>query len=228
MNYEQLRDLYIADLSTISEWGQRVRKINNWTSIRSTLRETIEPMTFPLADNDERDVWLWSDLHFGHKNIIRFSNRPYGTVEEMNEHLILNHNDYVKENDICIWVGDVAFGGDEFANRMLNQCNGYKILIIGNHDFNKQKLRKMHFNETHLCGIIEAPEVDLILTHYPMFNLPLPYVNIHGHIHAGGTSNVPIGSLQHINVNCEFIGYKPIHLNEIIRAATNLKTQMEY
>jgi len=214
-----LRKLYLEDLSRLVNYGAgdrpRVRHVGNWERIHSTHeRHTVK---FPLASDDERDVWVWSDLHFNHKNIIGFSERPYDNVEQMNEHLVANHNDYVKEDDIVIWVGDVAFGTDESANEILGACNGYKILVVGNHDFNRRKLRKLDFDEIHLLSHIEVePGFDLVFTHYPMFNLPDYYFNVHGHIHAGANSDGPQNSPQHINVNCEFHEYKPLNLNKLI------------
>ena len=225
-----LRDLYLEDLrKEVCYDGYnkrpRVRHIGNWERIVPVLTEGVEQVAFPLAVDDERDVWLWSDLHFGHKNIIEFSNRPFNNIEHMNECLVENFNDYVKPNDVSIWVGDVAFGSDEFANELLNQCNGYKILIIGNHDFNKKKVRNLNFDEMHLLQHIETEGVDLVLTHYPMDNLPLPYINIHGHLHAGG--NTSRDTLQHINVNCEFHGYKPINMSDLITMAKTRRDSME-
>ena len=229
-----LRDLYLEDLGKIVCYDghnerPRVRHVGNWERVRSVLTEGAEQVMFPLADDDKRDVWLWSDLHFGHKNIIRFSDRPFDDVEQMNEYLVANFNDYVGPNDISIWVGDIAFGNDTFANNILDQCNGYKILIVGNHDFNKRKVRDLNFDEIHLLNHIEIEGVDLVLTHYPMFNLPLPYINVHGHIHAGASHDGPSdSSLQHINVNCEFHSYRPINLNDLIKTAKTRRDSMEF
>jgi len=227
-----LRSLYLEDLGKeVCYDGHnkrpRVRHIGNWERIRTILKEGESPVTLPLDENDERDVWIWSDLHFGHKNIIRFSERPYDDVEQMNEHLVANHNDYVKENDIVIWVGDVAFGNDDFANGILDQCNGYKILIVGNHDFTKRKLRNLNFDEVHLIQHYIIDDVDLVLTHYPMDNLVEPYINVHGHLHAFPPKNYYSDSNQHINVNCEFHNYKPINLNEIVRIAKIRRDNMD-
>lgn len=38
-------------------------------------------------------VWFTSDHHFNHANIIKFTDRPYSTVEEMNEAMIAGWND---------------------------------------------------------------------------------------------------------------------------------------
>ena len=34
------------------------------------------------------EVWFTSDTHFHHENIIRFCNRPFGSIEEMNDELV--------------------------------------------------------------------------------------------------------------------------------------------
>ena len=53
-----------------------------------------------IKQTSDRKVWFTSDTHFGHKNVIPYCNRPWETVEEMNEALINNWNSVVKENDI--------------------------------------------------------------------------------------------------------------------------------
>ena len=225
-----LRDLYLEDLGKIVCYDgynkrPRVRHLKLWEDIQSTLKEGLDmPVAFPC----EQNVWLWSDLHFGHNNIIRFSDRPFMNLDEMHEHLLANFNEYVKPNDISIWVGDVTFMGNDATNEILDQCNGYKILVVGNHDFNKKKLRNLNFDEVHLLQHIEVEGVDLVLTHYPMENLPLPYINVHGHLHAGAGAKHSMKTLQHINVNCEFHNYRPINLNEIIRMAKTRRDSMEF
>lgn len=220
-----LQQLYFEDLAKIVNYGggerPRVRHPANWPNAMKHNR-MINMHKQQLLLEGENDIWVWSDIHFFHKNIIRFSDRPYPDVETMNEHLVANHNDYVGENDISIWVGDVGFGNDTQVNELLDQCNGYKILIVGNHDFNKRHVRNLNFDEIHMTYLINAPEVAMFFTHYPMDNIPHPYVNIHGHLHVYPTpfSNHP----RHMNVNCEVQGYKPRNLNDIIKSA---KLQLE-
>lgn len=220
---EQLSQLYIEDLSKIVTYGNntrsRVAHPGKWARLESTvmLNESITtPLDLPLTDPN-RKIWVWSDQHFFHKNIIRFSERPYDDVEQMNEHLIANYNDYVGENDICLWGGDVGFSGNTAINEILDQCNGYKILIIGNHDFNGKKLRNLTFDETHLIYTVDYPDVSLVFTHYPMFNVPESYVNIHGHLHV--FPDPDSGHARHINMNCEVQEYKPRLLDDIAKQA---------
>lgn len=55
-------------------------------------------------------IYLISDLHLDHKNIIKYCNRPFSSVEEMNGAIIDNWNEVVKESDFVYLVGDLAFG----------------------------------------------------------------------------------------------------------------------
>lgn len=79
--------------------------------------------------------WFTSDLHLYHGNILKYCPmRPYATVEEMNEMLVLNWNALVKPDDIIYCLGDFSMTikpVETFTSRL----NGYKILIHGNHDW---------------------------------------------------------------------------------------------
>lgn len=56
-------------------------------------------------------TFFTSDTHFNHANIIRFCNRPFKDVEQMNETLIANWNRVVGTNDIVFHLGDFCLGG---------------------------------------------------------------------------------------------------------------------
>lgn len=86
------------------------------------------------------------DWHLGHANIIKYCNRPFSSVEEMNETIIRNHNERVKPEDWVYFLGDFCFrnskGGKEGegeltkAQAYLKRVNGRFIFICGNHDKN--------------------------------------------------------------------------------------------
>lgn len=218
---QYLRELYLEDLSKIVTYGKnprpRVRHPAKWAKLDAHI-SLDDKHDAVMSDFGNRKVWVWSDQHFYHKNIIRFSERPYMDVEQMNEHLIANFNDYVGVNDVSIWVGDVGFANETKINELIDQCNGYKILVLGNHDFHRRKRPlKLNFDETHLIYTHETPEVSLCFTHYPMDNIPYPWVNIHGHLHAFPKPDT--GHPLHYNVCCELHGYKPLELDEVIRIA---------
>ena len=56
-------------------------------------------------------TWIWSDLHLHHKNIIRYCNRPFQSVEAMNEALLAAWKQTVGEDDTIICGGDIALAG---------------------------------------------------------------------------------------------------------------------
>ena len=76
-----------------------------------------------------------ADTHFGHRNIIKYQNRPFNDVLDMGEALVKNWNEVVKPSD-TIWVlGDFAFTCTmEYALDIVNRLNGIKHFIKGNHD----------------------------------------------------------------------------------------------
>lgn len=79
-------------------------------------------------------VFLTSDLHFGHKNIIEYEKRPFRNIEDMNAGIIKNWNKVVSNDDMVFCLGDVSFGGAEMTKECVSQLQGKKILIMGNHD----------------------------------------------------------------------------------------------
>ena len=83
-------------------------------------------------------IFFTSDSHFCHSNIIKFCDRPFKDVEEMNEILIDNWNKTVGPNDIIYHLGDFCFAGSAEWHSILGRLNGRIHLILGNHD---EKLR---------------------------------------------------------------------------------------
>ena len=232
----RLRTLYLQSLGAMVNYpGQpprpRVRRHEVWAAIPpfgrngwSATKGVYANHTHPV-DVTKGDTWVWSDLHFGHKNIIRYSDRPFNSVEEMNEMLILEFNELVKPEDKSIWVGDIGFYPDDKTNSILHRCNGYKILVIGNHDFNKRALRKLHFDEIHVVYNLTMDDRVVAFTHYPMDNLPDGWFNIHGHVHKGKPDKAATN--RHLNVNCEFTDYKPVGLLALAGCINLLATMPE-
>jgi calcineurin-like phosphoesterase family protein len=79
-------------------------------------------------------TWFTADLHLGHQNIIRYCDRPYRTVAEMNEDLVARWNERVAPED-TVWVlGDVAMGQIATNLPLARRLRGTKHLVAGNHD----------------------------------------------------------------------------------------------
>lgn len=103
-------------------------------------------------------IYLTSDQHYFHNNIIKYCNRPFLTVEEMNEGLISNYNSIVNPEDTCYFLGDFTFSFEK-AKLILPRLNGKKILIAGNHDFCHPGNRKSNTPEKLFYWIKEYESI---------------------------------------------------------------------
>jgi calcineurin-like phosphoesterase family protein len=65
-------------------------------------------------------IFVTADLHLNHCNIIKYCNRPFKTVEEMNKTLINNWNSKVTKEDVVFHLGDFCFGPYKEFERKLN------------------------------------------------------------------------------------------------------------
>lgn len=79
-------------------------------------------------------IFFTSDLHFGHYNVIQYCNRPFDTVEQMNEYMVEKWNEVVGPDDIVYVLGDFAMGPQENVVKYGPRLNGIKFLVPGNHD----------------------------------------------------------------------------------------------
>jgi len=90
---------------------------------------------------------FYSDPHFGHKNIIKYCNRPFAHVDEMTEELIKRYNDVISgPNDTVLWLGDCGFCKTDMFRNILARMHGRKILVIGNHDRDKSTMADLGFD----------------------------------------------------------------------------------
>lgn len=166
--------------------------------------------------------WYTSDQHFFHANILKYCNRPWETVEEMNEALIENHNKVVKPNDDVYMLGDFCFRFDQ-AMDIVPKLNGNLHLIIGNHD-HKKLLRShvwssaQHYKEIRDCG------KRIILFHYPIASwngMRRGAVHLHGHCH-GNLKKLPDlddhhgSSKQIFDIGVDCWNYRPVTLEEVL------------
>lgn len=78
--------------------------------------------------------WFTSDLHLGHTNIIKYTNRPFWTADQMNETLVDRWNAVVDTEDEVWVLGDVALGPIRETLSLVERLNGHKVLLPGNHD----------------------------------------------------------------------------------------------
>ncbi len=159
-----------------------------------------------------RNIWVISDTHFGHSNIIRYCGRPFNDAKEMDEKLVENWNSVVKDEDIVYHLGDVYMGVS--GRDALSKLKGRKRLILGNHDDGKDQFLHKSFQKIMVWRMF--PEFGLLLTHVPVHYSTLGedgkriLTNVHGHIHQNKS---PMGRYR--NVSVEQINYTPINIEEL-------------
>ena len=127
-----------------------------------------------------------SDLHFGHKNIIKYDNRPFFTVTEMDEEMIHNWNDVVRPVDNVYVLGDFCWNNATRWREIIDRLNGTIHLVYGNHD---RVAKKNHLfeDESDYMEIVDNG-CNVVLCHYPILfykNMLHGWIHLYGHVHEG-------------------------------------------
>ena len=160
------------------------------------------------------DRFLISDTHFGHDGAYKFTDsegnriRPWAeNAEEGDAIMVERWNSVVKPKDKVYHLGDVAI--PRRGLKILEQLQGRKVLVKGNHDIFKLKDFLKYFEEIH--GVTKIYQS--YLTHIPLHPNCLPawcLQNIHGHMHSSRMEDE-----RYVNVSVEQINATPIHFDEI-------------
>lgn len=170
-------------------------------------------------------TWFTSDLHLGHTNIIKYCNRPYANIDEMNNTLIANYNFLVRPKDEVFILGDLALVNKEKAIWFVSRLNGKKHLVYGNHD----KPNRRTYEESGLfewCKDVADISVDgikVVLSHYPFLTWNKSgngSYNLHGHCHGGLQ---PDNHSLRMDVGVDPNGYVPINFAAIQKVMSGKK-----
>ena len=146
--------------------------------------------------NDGSKVFMISDTHFHHEMIMKFCNRPFSSVEEMNAVMIEKWNNKVPKDGLVFHLGDFAWGGYPKWKEIRDQLNGKIILIKGNHDRkNLTKTGESLFEFVTPQMKIEVEGQQMYLNHYPLLCYSGTYRDrenlvwaLNGHTHIGPNS----------------------------------------
>lgn len=125
--------------------------------------------------------WVISDLHLGHKNILKYSGALRGgtTPEEHDEWIRHQWNSVVKKSDQVWLLGDAAMNGE--ALKQIGKLKGQKILVRGNHDVQSTQHYLDYFQ--NVCGILSYKGT-FWMSHAPVHPQELRgRYNLHGHVH---------------------------------------------
>jgi len=197
-------------------------------------------------------IFVTSDYHFGHTNIIKYCDRPFNDKQNvtcmdrlkcngcesfalcgtnMNKTIIRNHNQRVTKNDTVIHLGDFCFkggieGGNNKAQYWEEQLNGKIIHVKGNHDNNNS------VKSIITCCVLEFANKIILAQHIPpTMRLEVPdfidYV-ICGHVHEKWKHKWledNVDSIPIINVGIDQWKFMPMKIDEIHRYYNKIKKE---
>jgi len=189
-----------------------------------------------VIDITKQNLFFSSDSHFMHKNIIKYCNRPFDSVDEMNKTLIERWNSVVGEKDLIFHGGDFCFGGKTQWTWLLKRLNGIKYLAAGNHD---KSIASGFFEDVqHRFNIrvigddeIASDGQRITIDHYPMLSWYQSHRGawqLFGHVH-GGLSNKGLENSRltpnQMDVGVDVHNFRPISYEEVKTIITkqNLK-----
>lgn len=161
------------------------------------------------------NTWFSSDFHLSHANIIRFCNRPFSSIVEMDETIISNWNSRVGQYEHAYFLGDFAFCDVEKAQRLLNRLNGVKHLIVGNHD--KVAVKLSGWASIRDFAEIRVEGKNITLCHYAMRVWNKSHYgawHLYGHSH-GSLPDDPNSLSFDVGVDCH--DFKPLNVSDIGR-----------
>lgn len=164
----------------------------------------------------KQKFWVTSDEHYFHRKIIKYCNRPFDNVEEMDEQIIKRNNEVVRNNDIVYHIGDFTLLKDFkfIKNNYIDRLNGQHYFIKGSHD--------TWLNGTSTKTIYEKKFGNnyIVMCHYAMLVWPRSHYNswnLFGHSHGQFTRTQG----KQMDVGVDTHNFYPFELDEIIEIMKN-------
>lgn len=175
--------------------------------------------------NKRESLFVTSDTHFAHKNIIEYADRPFESVEKMNELLIFYWNEAVGPFDTVIHCGDLVMGGKEAAEQIIPRLNGKILLVRGNHDYNANFYKRFgdkisilpHGFELGIGGFGPINSVKFSHKPLPLKDFSGKCLNLHGHLHKHNITRYEVLHSGRVDVGVDAWGFTPRTLGHILR-----------
>lgn len=141
-------------------------------------------ITIDSSSLDCDKVFITSDTHFSHKNILVYEAeyRPFKDRVDMDEQLIARWNSVVGKDDVVFHLGDFAFASANKIRKYVERLNGRIYLLLGNHD----RESNFDWNSLGFARVLTDPflfDGKYIMSHEPLAEIPDGKVNLFGHVH---------------------------------------------
>lgn len=190
-------------------------------------------------------LYFTSDWHIGHKNVLKFDQRPFKDLDEMHEKLVKNFNKYVPKHGITYFLGDMGLCSHGLLKSVIDQLNGTKILVRGNHDGNMYSMYNAGFDVVLDKAQIMIGKNIVTMTHCPLKGVfredttgmrgckegenwhkesrhknrysieDFGQFHLHGHIHAGPANGKKIIDGRQMDVGVPGNNYMPVTISQI-------------
>lgn len=199
-----------------------------------------------------KPIFFTSDWHLGHANILQYDARPFKDLDAMHKALVSRFNATVKEDGITYFLGDMGLCKAEVMEPIIKQLNGFKMLILGNHDKNMNAMYAMGFDAVLNAATMYIGGERVTMSHCPLRGVfredvtgmkgSLPGENWHGEsknqaysvtdegqFHLSGHIHSPNGGKskrilgRQFDVGVAANGYKPVSISEIESWIANYK-----
>ena len=165
-------------------------------------------------------TFVTSDTHFGHVNIIRYTNRPFCNVSHMNAHMINTWNSRVSAEDTVFFLGDFAMGpgvDPDYVRTILQMLNGNIVMLLGNHDMPSKwsvgmfatlaaiNVKEVKILDTQVSELLHDG-TKFVLSHFPPINIDQRVVYLHGHLHTQYTDDTRLENRNVYDVGVDMYG----------------------
>jgi len=163
-------------------------------------------------------IYFSSDWHLNHKNIMKYSNRPFSSIEEMNDNIIRNFFTSLENNSDVYYLGDLSFNLTTAESFLMSIPKNIRFHFIrGNHDKQLQDtlLKKYCTSVCNGYKDINYNGQKITLCHYPMYSWNCSHYGawmLHGHHHSN-TQDRFYGKIM--NVGVDLHNFKPISFDEV-------------
>jgi calcineurin-like phosphoesterase family protein len=198
-------------------------------------------------------IFFTSDQHFQHKKILELcKNRPFKTVDEMNEKLVEYHNDTVLKTDTVYHIGDFCMSDRLTGLKFLSRLKGHHHLILGNHDYpyehrDRVKWAKIYsdagFDSIHRVAELTDVRIKgwtkpIRLQHFPLLEAGIQdhidsevrfahdRLPDNGSLHLSGHTHSinKIACKNNIHIGCDAWSFRPVSIVDIV----NLHNQQDW
>ena len=158
-----------------------------------------------------------ADLHLGHSNVLRYDNRPFGSIEEHDQYLTSACAVEGRPERTLWLLGDVAYRRENLVEfmKVVKPKWGKVMLIRGNHDDKVAWRFRSMFDESHEARYLRVnPSVKVYMSHYAhrvWRNSHHGSYHLYGHSHGALR---PVGRSMDVGAPC--IEYRPISLEDCV------------